>query len=496
MARGRENLFKAIAVAVPLALTVFIGLLIHKSRQSHAPTIPSPKRPLLPVANPASTTNQFFLYVLGGSTSKGEPFSVEDNEPSVFGRLVSWQFDHQIHGKDISVVTLAEKGTAIDTAAKMARDIIRQNHAPGTAAVLLYSGHNEFLSTDDQWDLTKSPRRLCDEWVVNPSQMAAILENHRQLTEKVITTCKSANIPIIVSTLACNLGDWGPNRSVLRNQSNSNSVFNGYQQATKAVASGNFGEAAETIASVLKLEPEFAELHFLQGRTFDGLGNTNAAFLSYRSAADNDGNPIRAVSAQNKNITELCRAHDVPLIDAPAIVRHASLNGVPGFDLFYDWVHPNLKGYTLIAEQLATSLAAELDQKLTHERIPLTEAREILGITDRKLAAAIARMAQICYVTSTRRWDPKPRLEIGRRYLREALELVPGNPDFVISQGMLELTAGKGPEAIKFLSKVYQTHPQMVEKRMAHPNVAQLFTRVGIPDPLARIRQSSLTPEL
>ena len=489
MARGRETVFKAIAVAVPLALTVVIGLLIHKSRQSHAPTIPAPKRPVLPSSTPADTTDRFFLYVLGGSTSKGEPFSVEGNEPSVFGRLVAWQFNHQIHGKNISVVTLAEKGTAIDTAAEMARDIARQNHAPGTAAVLLYSGHNEFLSTDDQWDLTKSPRRLCDEWVVSPTQMNAVLDNHRRLTEEVITTCKKADVPIVVSSLACNLRDWRPNRSVLHSQANSNSVFTGYQRAKKAIDAGDFANAAEGLATILKLEPDFAELHFLQGRALETVGDTNAALLSYRSAADTDGNPIRAVSAQNRNIADVCHAHEIPLVDTPAIIGSASTNGVPGFDLFYDWVHPNLKGYAIIAEQFAAILATELDQKLTRESIPLTEARAVLGITDQKLAAAIARMAQICYVTSTRRWDPEPRLEIGRRYLREALKLVPGNPDFIISQGMLELTGSNGPEAIKFLRKVYNTHPEMVEKRMAHPNVSQLFTRLGISDPMSRLRE-------
>ncbi len=489
MARGgNKKLFKAISVAVPVALTVLIGFFIHKSRQPHTPPSPVPTLPELPTHDSVQANDRFFLYVLGGSTSKGEPFSVKDADPSVIGRLVSWHFDDEVLGRKIKLVTLAQKGTAIDVAAEMARNIADRKHASGTAAVLLYSGHNEFLDTDDHWDLTKTTRHLCDEWVVTPQRMKEILEKHRRLTEEIITTCKTADIPLVVSTLACNLRDWRPNRSVLANPANSNLVVTGYSDALKKIETGDFTAAQIQVDGLLTAEPKFAELHFLKGRIYEGLGETNAARQSYRASADFDGNPIRAVSALNQNIAALCDQHRIPLIDAPGIIARASTYNIPGTDLFYDWVHPTLAGYAIIAEEFAARLAVTLELKPARKPLSIEEARTMLGITDEKMAAAIARMAQICYVTATRRWDPEPRLDLGRSYLNRALELVPGNPDFIISQGMLELTAGNGEASIELLRKVYRAHPEMVEKRMNHPNVSQLFTRAGIPAPMARIK--------
>ena len=226
MARGgNKKLFKAISVAVPVALTVLIGFFIHKSRQPHTPPSPVPTLPELPTHDSVQANDRFFLYVLGGSTSKGEPFSVKDADPSVIGRLVSRRFDDEVLGRKIKLVTLAQKGTAIDVAAEMARNIADRKHASGTAAVLLYSGHNEFLDTDDHWDLTKTTRHLCDEWVVT-QRMKDILEKHRRLMKRSSQRAKQRTyrwwyLP------ACNLRDWRPNRSVLANPANSNLVVTG-----------------------------------------------------------------------------------------------------------------------------------------------------------------------------------------------------------------------------------------------------------------------------
>ena len=128
----------------------------------------------------------------------------------------------------------------------------------------------------------------------------------------ILSMCKEANVPVIVSTVASNLKDQKPFVSVKDSK---------YPPADQI-----FFDAKNTLKT----------------------GETDSAKGLFIYAKELDALRFRAPEAINNVIIQLCKEFNFPIVRSDSILNEVSPNGIVGDNLMTDHLHPNVKGYQLI----------------------------------------------------------------------------------------------------------------------------------------------------
>ena len=130
----------------------------------------------------------------------------------------------------------------------------------------------------------------------------------------ILQMCKDANIPVITSTLACNLKDQKPFVTV--KDSNYPPANNVFKNAERKLESGDI-DSAKTL--------------FIYAKELDALR-------------------FRAPEEINKAIISLSNEFNYPVIKSDSLLNIVSGDGIVGINLMTDHLHPNVKGYQLIGD--------------------------------------------------------------------------------------------------------------------------------------------------
>jgi tetratricopeptide (TPR) repeat protein len=126
-----------------------------------------------------------------------------------------------------------------------------------------------------------------------------------------------------------------------------------------ALESGDAGEAESAFAAASRLDPGYAEVHFLRGRALQRLARRDEAMAAYRRALAEDAHPFRDLPRFAEIRREIARSHGVPLVDAPGAIARLADDGIPGLDVLVDYVHPTVVANEAIAQAVLVTLAAE-----------------------------------------------------------------------------------------------------------------------------------------
>ena len=130
----------------------------------------------------------------------------------------------------------------------------------------------------------------------------------------ILSLCKEKNVPVIIGKLTCNLKDLKPFVSVKANDL----------------------PTADSIYNDAKLE--------LRNR------NITKARELFSYARDLDALRFRAPSKINKIIIELGKKFNYPVLDIDSVFESHSTDGIVGYNLIVDHLHPNIEGYRLMGE--------------------------------------------------------------------------------------------------------------------------------------------------
>jgi lysophospholipase L1-like esterase len=137
---------------------------------------------------------------------------------------------------------------------------------------------------------------------------------------------REAKIPVILGTLTCNLRDQKPLISVKRD--NFPPAANVYTEAQQNLKAGKLEEARSL---------------FLKAKELDALR-------------------FRAPQEMNNIILQLSHKFNLPLIDIDSIFKASSPDGIVGYNLTVDHLHPNIAGYKMMGK--AFLRAMELSNQL------------------------------------------------------------------------------------------------------------------------------------
>ena len=487
--------------------------------------------------------NGLRIFVLGGSSAYGFPWGAGQAFPRFLGQALAASRPE----RSVEVVNAAAMSYGSHRLRILARELL--DYDPDL--LIVYGGHNEFVErrfyrnmltrpaeTDPlrlvlyRWRLYSAGVRLYEHIAahddlpdarersaaellgvdvvrehsvdVDDAQRADALRHFEENLVALVTLAGEAGVPVVLCTVPSNLRGWTPNQSVFGPRVAPDaraSVLEILHESRAALDSGDATAAVPLLQGALETAPGYAETHFLIGRAYDALGRFEEARRSFAAARDHDAKPTRASSAVNDAIRRIAEEHGLTLVDVESAFDDLAHDGLPGFDLFEDYVHPTPEAHRRIALEIWRPLeedgwvgeARSADEEVFRAAIetaeePTGEARSPALVYN--LAVVLENQGRIEEAKENYRiardLDPRFYVEGGfnlarllyrqRRYEESAVEyrrVLSADP------AHLKSLIGLG-EALRGLGRIEEAQEALSRATRADPGSAPAWNRFGV----------------
>ena len=328
--------------------------------------------------------NTFRVFILGGSSAAGYPFSPLGS----FSRYIRDRLILLYPSSTIEVVNLSM--TAINS--YTIRDLFPGVLEKKPDLILIYAGHNEyygalgagsmeslgtsrkmvnlilylnrfkivqllrntiqwgmklFSSNDDKPSGTLMSRMAQDQYIALDSETFndGISQFEGNIRD-VLDMAKEKNVPVILSTLVSNLKDQPPFISIKNEKLPPADKI--YNQAKQVFLGGNYVEA-------------------------DSL---------FRFAKDLDGLRFRAPKKMNRVITSLSNEYKLPLVNADSFFSSISPDGIVGNNIMTDHLHPTLHGQMILGKLFFEKMQQSNDLPKTEKADLSDNAQDSISVAN------------------------------------------------------------------------------------------------------------------
>ncbi|WP_414827570.1 CDC27 family protein [Alteromonas sp. H39] len=327
--------------------------------------------------------NEVRLVMMGGSTAAGFPYG-RFGSPS---GLLEARLQQAYPDKTIRVISVALSSVNSYTLRDISEDIL----SISPDAVLIYAGHNEYLgvmgvgsvyasrgghlanllflklknwrtfqfaqslfASDPPDAEPDSADRTIMATIAQSSQIAFDSEIYhlgiaqfRSNLAAVLTTFSEAYVPTFISTIAANESEQRPFLSVPAPGIEDLNAFLNTPDDKRIKQ-----RQAETAVTA---SPDSADAHFALATMLTGTDDKRA-YRHFVYAMDNDQLRFRAPSVFNAVIRDLARQHQASVVETHQLMRAASEGGHIGYNLMLEHLHPNERGYFLLANAFYDAL--------------------------------------------------------------------------------------------------------------------------------------------
>lgn len=362
------------------------GIRWHEVNRSYLKKYFPVNTPIVPEFKPAlfrqeKNPHTFRVFCLGESSMFGTPYEMTANIPG----LVRKQLRHLHPDWEFEVINLG--ASAINSNVIVDLAAVLPSYKPDL--VLLYAGHNEFYGPDgvgasllERWipALTRLKYRLrelrlvqlIESWLVKSggprtgeetsnlmrqvsegsyvrpgsSDAARVLRNFERNLTRIVSMLRNEGIPLVVSNVASNLMFPPFASDSVDGLPGDEGVIGG---AIAAFKRGAAEEARSGLAMVLEHDSLNASANYWMGRTLLSDGNEALAKGFLERARDNDLLKFRAPRDVNMIIRRVCMLTGTPLVSADSLLSSMSVQGIPGDTMFWEHLHPTVRGYYEIA---------------------------------------------------------------------------------------------------------------------------------------------------
>jgi tetratricopeptide (TPR) repeat protein len=225
---------------------------------------------------------------------------------------------------------------------------------------------------------------------LNDPSLEVTYQNFKDNLEELNQIGYKNDIKIIYSTVVSNLKDCPPFNSGHRADiklSDRQKWDELYSSGSVLEVAGEYSAALTKYLEALKIDSQYADLHYKLGRCYWQIANFREAKKSYKLAREYDCNRFRA----DDRIDQIIRSAttEMPgttfLADAFSEIEQRSPNGVPGREFLFEHVHLNFKGNYLVAKTILTQVEHVFFDVLKDQR-----KDETVQISDSLCAAYLA----------------------------------------------------------------------------------------------------------
>ena len=424
--RVRQWTFRLIAIAIPFAVLALVEASLRWSGvgESCALVIRSPhSADVLPFQFNAHSDQAYIagrnlagpetrrfdlprpddiyrIVVVGASTVQGFPYESSIAFPRQMEILLKHQASSVLPGRDVEVLNAGI--VSINSFALV--DVVRQVVGTQPDLIVLYAGHNEFygpggpssnatrisgslfpflirvrrqrlfqlLADFGNSESAQSERTLIESL---PKELEIPIDgqvfrqgeaNFRTNLQKILKITSDAGVPVLLTTVASNLRNQSPIRSIeptfdVRGSRRKWQQFT--NAATAAMKGKQWGRALQEVENAENAAAETAQTAWWKANCLLELGETERASESFVRARDLDGCRFRAPSSFQQISQKLAASGDYPNVTfldvVPEMRRHAT-DGIPGDSLFLEHVHYTLHGHRVLATILSKAVVEKV----------------------------------------------------------------------------------------------------------------------------------------
>ncbi|MEM0962165.1 MAG: SGNH/GDSL hydrolase family protein, partial [Bacteroidota bacterium] len=211
--------------------------------------------------------------------------------------------------------------------------------------------------------------------------------------DRILARYQEAGIPVYVSTLASNERDQRPFITAHTAGADTTAWFETAQAGADALFEQDFDAAIGFLEEATALDSLAADAHFALGHAYDGVGRTEEAREAWERARDLDALRFRAPRAFNDLIRQSAEEHGARLVDGDAAFRAASPGASVGSRLMLEHLHPNLDGYSVLADAFFDAFVE--DELLGEAPRPTPAGALVRLVTPMDSVAGRIRVAQL-----------------------------------------------------------------------------------------------------
>ena len=333
------------------------------------------------------------VFVLGGSSAYGFPWGASRAFSSVLERALQASFPQ----RDVHVVNAAGMSYGSHRLRILTHELL--DYSPDV--LLIYTGHNEFVERSfydriteaeplpqglrlalHRWRLYSALARLIapatkEDAAPTAEAAAAELigfdaerrystnvaqaerEEVRALFEDnlraIVAEAQRAGVAVVLCTVPSNEKSWSPNQTSwpgTMGAAELTAATAAIDRAAEANGSGDPESALRAVAEIEARSTSAARAWYEKGRALLALGRNDEAAQAFTAARDFDGQPGRAITSLNDTIRTVARDTGETLVDVETTFRMLAADGIPGFDLLEDYVHPKPGAHVLIAREI------------------------------------------------------------------------------------------------------------------------------------------------
>ena len=338
------------------------------------------------------------IFVLGGSTVQGRPFSTE----TAFPIWLEMRLRAAFSNTDFEVVNVGGISYASYRVSKLVTEVLQ--HEPD--AIVLYTGHNEFLEDREYgvlleagsfrtWLSHVSRNLRTVSWLQErfqpetkpasqmPSEVDARLdhvgglEKYRRdpawrngveqhfasVFSTMVKQIKQSEIPLWICMPTCDLVNTPPFKVELASKLSEKQRTEwqqNWEQATDSQAPPS--QRLTACQQCLSIDPLDAGAHYLLGRLMYERGDTRIATKHLTLAKDLDVCPLRATTKIEESVVNIAQQENVPIIFTRTLFDERDANGnrkpdgIADPQLFVDHLHPSIRGHQILGTAVADSM--------------------------------------------------------------------------------------------------------------------------------------------
>lgn len=347
------------------------------------------------------------VFVLGGSTVQGRPYSL----PTSFPTCLQTALNFAAPDVEWDVVNCGGVSYASYRLLPILDEVLKYD----PAAIIVCTGQNEFLEFMTYQDAVQAvnsfgetavgwtnlasvrmARRLfVDETVKSPSkrkprsqgslpiEVDALLDQsdgwakyHRDGLERdrierqfarnlslMTAACAERNVPLLLVSPPVNLRDCPPFKSEfdasvdeVQQQLFLDQLAAAAQLGVASALDSKSTEAEDRLKSLCDQQPEYALAWYQLGRCLYGRKKISKAADAFQTACDEDICPLRMTSRLKAAMDQVVSATGVPFVDLQQFLQQESRHEIVGSDLLVDHVHPSFGSQRKIGCLLAQRL--------------------------------------------------------------------------------------------------------------------------------------------